>query len=407
MIRHPRCFVLCGLLMLMPPVYADIAPDLIFGGISPGKRTKGSTNIAMVNERVVLDVRPHTSSTRVVFNMVNSGPAEELEIGFPERFDMPLKDFEAKMDGKSVATSVVHSPRQSTDPIHVRRWDYHDDLGYPAWYAWKTFFPEKGTHEVAVSYKTTGGLRWNIAMFNGSNKELSNVPELTPEERRSLQKMYDVAAFTYVLKTGRHWKGPISECIVEANLDDTVASRLREARPANYVRNGNKLTWTLKNFEPNEDIYLVYYGNVTRDDAVQSILSVIKNHPTSIKLNRRCAAELEAIGEREHASALLQTFFTKRTGKTPSLANRTYNDDWSDPYDLIQISKMAVECTNQTEQLSQIAPQLRSVLNDLKASIGSDNSHTETVQEIRKILGNLDARLNGKASAKVSSTAGR
>lgn len=93
-------------------------------------------------------------------------------------------------------------------------------------------------------------------------------------------------------------------------------------------------------------------------------------------------------------------------GIGPSLANRTYND-WSDPYDLIQISKMAVECTNQTEQLSQIAPQLRSVLDDLKASIASDNSHTETVQEIRKILGNLDARLNGKASAKVSSTAGR
>jgi hypothetical protein len=146
-------------------------------------------------------------------------------IGFPESGGgdivvpkMGFEYFRSYVDGKRVQVRV-REQRRDVDPG-----------GYFRWYLKRVRFGAGQTRVIRNVYRAPLG-----AISTGHN------------------------FFDYILTTGASWKGKIgrSDIIVELSGLEHVVDL--EIRPEGYRRVGNRIVWRLENYEPKENIFIMFF----------------------------------------------------------------------------------------------------------------------------------------------------
>jgi hypothetical protein len=208
-------------------VHADSAA-LHAVGVDLTPRAEGLPEVRMRAEEVNIYLFANLAVVEATFELENEGPEAEIEVGFPQfRSQSPFKaqdvmplGFHVEVDGQAVA----HVDRQL------------DNVFYPMWYAWKQRFAAGQTSTVAVRY-------W-VPLI--SYHLCSRMP------------------FTYVLRTGRFWKGLIGHAVVRVHASDIPLTAIQEATPPSYRidRAAKTLTWEFRNLMPDDDIGLLISPNI-------------------------------------------------------------------------------------------------------------------------------------------------
>jgi hypothetical protein len=159
------------------------------------------------------------------FVLHNTGKATSVLIGFPESGGgdivvpkMGFRYFRSYVDGKRVQVRVQEQ-RRDVDPG-----------GYFRWYLKRVRFGAGQTRVIRNVYRAPLG-----AISTGHD------------------------FFDYILTTGASWKGKIgrSDIIVELSGLDHVVDL--EIRPEGYRRVGNRIVWRLENYEPKENIFIMFF----------------------------------------------------------------------------------------------------------------------------------------------------
>jgi hypothetical protein len=186
---------------------------------------KSHPSIVLRSQVVKVKLTPDYADVDCTFVLHNTGKATSVLIGFPESGGgdivvpkMGFEYFRSYVDGKRVQVRVQEQRRESGPD------------GYFRWYLKRVRFGAGQTRVIRNVYRAPLG-----AISTGHN------------------------FFDYILTTGASWKGKIgrSDIIVELSGLDHVADL--EIRPKGYRRVGNRIVWRLENYEPNEDIFIVFF----------------------------------------------------------------------------------------------------------------------------------------------------
>ncbi len=204
-----------ALLLLLVPAVAAADPHPMASGASPAPA--GATDVALTNETLTIAIDLRDASVTAAITLVNKGAATTLDVGFPcatgdaaGQIDVPCKvPLTVTANGKRVRTAKVNAK---------------------AHWTWKMTFAANESVALVVSYKAP----------------LINPRYSVPAEGMGL--------FTYRLTTGADWAGPIGKLAIEV---DHVDDALLYVSPAGYQREAGKLTWSLDNVEPTEELVIM------------------------------------------------------------------------------------------------------------------------------------------------------
>lgn len=193
-------------------------PQPMTAGASPAPTD--SAEIAMVEEQLAITMDVRSAAVRAEITLENRGPATALEVGFPcalgdaaGAIDVPCTTAIAiRVDGKRVAA------KKRKQSAKLANWVWLLKLG------------EKARTKLVVSYQAP--LR----------NDRYSVPAA------------GLGAFTYRLTTGARWAGPIGKLIITV---DHLHEGLLFVAPAGYQRSPGRLTWTLTDHEPTEEVILM------------------------------------------------------------------------------------------------------------------------------------------------------
>jgi hypothetical protein len=200
----------------------DTAVVGISGAIRP---MKSHPSIVLRSQVVKVKLTPDYADVDCTFVLHNTGKATSVLIGFPESGGgdivvpkMGFEYFRSYVDGKRVQVRVQEQRRESGPD------------GYFRWYLKRVRFGAGQTRVIRNVYRAPLG-----AISTGHN------------------------FFDYILTTGASWKGKIgrSDIIVELSGLDHVADL--EIRPKGYRRVGNRIVWRLENYEPKENIFIMFF----------------------------------------------------------------------------------------------------------------------------------------------------
>jgi len=278
--------VINAVVMLSHPV-ATLSNDSSFGRSgSPYPHPTPNPYIQMLSE--VIDVQIMRSKARVtcLFILRNEGPRHSVRIGFPD---------EAYGDVSEKGRIFLFTSSVNGKPIHVRRVPVKpstDSGGIYAWWMKDVIFEAGETKTVRNTYEIS--LSTQIAMIpNPAGGWL----------------LGNVVSFSYILRTGAPWKGPIGEATVTVDLGpvnyrDIIGlgtpprvseDRAHRIRPASVQRIGRKLRWHFRNFEPTEkhDIQVAWYELVPQPASAQRICPACSLRPlTEAELQGKSTREL-------------------------------------------------------------------------------------------------------------------
>ena len=285
--RVVRAMVLVGAVVgsLSWPLHADDTESGIDGEqIVPVK----SKAIRMASERVDVDVtwgsekpmenvRSGHTAMRVTaeFELVNdSDKPQSIMVSFPD--GPKLKDFTRTVDGK---------------PVKVEERPNQQELNHTS----KIDFAPRQTRRVGVKYvgcstETTGEAYWS-----------------------------------YILKTGAHWKGKIGQAIIVVHFPDDLPPpgkgpfdfKAVEMTPEGYSTKGRTATWVLENFKPAEDVKIVWTSQAARE----------LSDPFKLKSRKDAAALLYEQGQTWSLRTALEAFAAIREFYPDSAQARTLDYD--------------------------------------------------------------------------------
>ncbi len=216
-----RGLITIGLLLLCTSVRAD--DGAVHGVGGSVALLEAHPSIRMVWERVDVKLGWETAKVRCRFIFRNEGPATTVKIGFPEKAwgegstaTSNFKNFKSWVDGKQIKTRFITSARDN-------------DREYKAWHVKTVAFKARETIEIVDEYESQLG---NIS--DGSR------------------------FFEYTLRSGKSWKGPIGKAIIVVDGTDISSYWKLKAYGEEYkpVVRDSKITWTIKNFEPEDDIFV-------------------------------------------------------------------------------------------------------------------------------------------------------
>ena len=221
----------------------DTAVVGIGGVIKP---MENHPSIVLRSHVVKVKITPEYADVDCTFVLHNTGKATSVLIGFPESGGgdivvpkMGFRYFRSYVDGKRVQVRVQEQ-RRDVDPG-----------GYFRWYLKRVRFGAGQTRVIRNVYRAPLG-----AISTGHD------------------------FFDYILTTGASWKGKIgrSDIIVELSGLDHVVDL--EIRPEGYRRVGNRIVWRLENYEPKENIYIVFFQHyrlLVNDDQLGASRIVSRN----------------------------------------------------------------------------------------------------------------------------------
>ena len=186
-------------------------------GANPAPTT--DAQVAMTAETLTIDMDPKAAAVRAAVTLVNQGAATKLVVGFPcsagedaGQIDVPCKvPLKITARGKAVAAKLVKAKTGA-------HWE------------WLMQLSANEQVELVVAYKA---------------------PLVNDRYNPPAQGM---GIFTYRLTTGARWAGKIKK------LDITV-NHMHEAlifvSPAGYKREPGRLTWSLTDYEPDEEVIVM------------------------------------------------------------------------------------------------------------------------------------------------------
>ena len=189
------------------------------------KPMENHPSIVLRSHMVKVKITPEYADVDCTFVLHNTGKATSVLIGFPESGGgdivvpkMGFRYFRSYVDGKRVQVRVQEQ-RRDVDPG-----------GYFRWYLKRVRFGAGQTRVIRNVYRAPLG-----AISTGQN------------------------FFDYILTTGASWKGKIgrSDIIVELSGLEHVVDL--EIRPEGYRRVGNRIVWRLENYEPKENIFIMFF----------------------------------------------------------------------------------------------------------------------------------------------------
>src|SRR5687767_11901114 len=205
------------LLAILVPALAAADPHPMSSGANPAPTVE--TQVAMTAETLSIDIENKAASVKAMVSLVNNGPATKLVVGFPcavgedaGQIDVPCKvPLKITANKKAIAAKLVRAKKAS-------HWQ------------WQMKLAAAEQVELVVAYRAP----------------LVNDRYTVPAQGMGL--------FTYRLTTGARWAGPIGK------LDITV-NHMHEAllfiSPAGYKREAGRLTWSLTDHEPSEEVIIM------------------------------------------------------------------------------------------------------------------------------------------------------
>ena len=203
------------------------------------------TKVQMVEEEVWMDVGPHRIDVRAEFTYFNPEITESMQVGFPdvvmaynneERtlissspgnfFGEPtIKDVRIRFDDEPVACSFASTPRGY----------------YRGWLLFDAVFPQGKTVTSTVEYWVEPTLAYRRGVLGDQH-------------------------FTYILKTGKDWAGPIGKATLHMKLDPAIEpSQVLSISPEGYQADSDGYDWTLTDFEPKENIRIDYQAYTAQE----------------------------------------------------------------------------------------------------------------------------------------------
>lgn len=208
------------LLFICSYVKADDGAIFGIGGtVAPMKQ---HPTVRMVRERVDIKLHKDGAVVRCRFVFRNEGPATIVKMGFPEQAIGDIGSikksaygyFRSWVDGKKANVRFVPSARTYTTV-------------YRAWHVKAVPFMANQTRIVEDEYSSE---------YGGDAS--------------------DNKWFSYILRSGKNWKGSIGEAVI--SVDGSEIWSYRYPKPDNiyphYVRKGKNIVWKLRNLEPDKDI---------------------------------------------------------------------------------------------------------------------------------------------------------
>jgi hypothetical protein len=205
------------LTILLLPALASADPHPMSSGANPAPTVE--TQIAMTAETLTIDIENKAAAVAAAVTLVNKGPATKLVVGFPcaagkdaGQVDVPCKvPLKITANKKPIAAKLVRAKKAA-------RWE------------WPMKFAADEQVDVVVKYRAP----------------LVNDRYSVPASGMGI--------FTYRLTTGARWAGPIGK------LDITV-NHMHEAllfiSPAGYSRQPGRITWSLTDYEPTEEVAVI------------------------------------------------------------------------------------------------------------------------------------------------------
>jgi hypothetical protein len=197
---------------------ANADPHPMSSGATPAPTT--DAQIAMTAETLTIDLTRSTADVRAAVTLDNQGPATRIKVGFPcatgedaGTVDVPCSTrLTITVDGRR-----VKAVKKKTNRV-LSHW------------TWTMRLRAHQTANVVVAYRAP----------------LVNERYSVPSDGMGL--------FTYRLTTGARWAGPIGTLdIVVNHLNDALLF----VSPAGYRREPGRITWSLVNHEPTEEVVVM------------------------------------------------------------------------------------------------------------------------------------------------------
>lgn len=187
------------------------------------KPMESHPSIVLRSHVVKIKLTPTHADVDCTFVLHNTGKATSVLIGFPESgggaIEVPTTGFQyfrSYVDGKRVQVRVQEPKLR--------------DMGYSRWYLKRVHFGTGQTRVIRNVYRAPLG-----AISNGEE------------------------FFHYILVTGASWKGKIGRSDIIVDLSALGSVTDLSIRPAGYRRANNRIAWRFENYEPNEDISIVFF----------------------------------------------------------------------------------------------------------------------------------------------------
>lgn len=187
------------------------------------KPMESHPSIVLRSHVVKIKLAPTHADVDCTFVLHNTGKATSVLIGFPESgggaIEVPTTGFQyfrSYVDGKRVQVRVQEPKLR--------------DMGYSRWYLKRVHFGTGQTRVIRNVYRALLG-----AISNGEE------------------------FFHYILVTGASWKGKIGRSDIIVDLSALGSVTDLSIRPAGYRRANNRIAWRFENYEPNEDISIVFF----------------------------------------------------------------------------------------------------------------------------------------------------
>ena len=198
----------------------DTAVVGIGGVIKP---MESHPSIVLRSHVVKVKLTPEYADVNCTFVLHNTGKATSVLIGFPESgggaIEVPTTGFQyfrSYVDGKRIQVRVQEPKLR--------------DMGYSRWYLKRVHFGTGQTRVIRNVYRAPLG-----AVSNGEK------------------------FFHYILVTGASWKGKIGRSDIIVDLSALGSVTDLSIRPAGYRRVGNRIVWRLENYEPKENIDIIFF----------------------------------------------------------------------------------------------------------------------------------------------------
>ncbi|NSW91775.1 MAG: DUF4424 family protein [Firmicutes bacterium] len=227
-------FILSIFLIIILVSSNSYANDTSLGRFGETVSPVNNSNVIMQAEDITVRVSEGISKVECEFVFINDSQEETTVLmGFPsgdlddetekmaEWFhDYKLYNFTAWVDGKEVEVKLEKGVGPETG---------QDSLNFPYWYTWEVNFKPGEKKTVRNTYET-----------------------------RNTSSSIGLIQTGYVLTTGAPWKDRIENARIIFVMENVEPYQLESISPANYIYEGDRITWEFKDFEPDSNIKVVF-----------------------------------------------------------------------------------------------------------------------------------------------------
>ncbi|MCE5248914.1 hypothetical protein LLG96_01705 [bacterium] len=202
--------------------------------------------VRLVSENVRIMLSSKGASVHCEFNLLNEGPPDTVQVGFPRGWESDFDYFGAGTYGMNFkVTTLPVDPNFSEISGEEMPW-------------WKVF---------SVPFDSTGK---KITVFN------DYAIRVNPFGLSTFSDLY----FKYIVKTGAYWKDTIQDAQFRIRLINIPFDQITKISPEGFTLEGDTVTWHFTDFEPVADIE-IFIMNDVRYERMVAAKKFLEDNPNS------------------------------------------------------------------------------------------------------------------------------